>query len=928
MTSSSMGQSKSLQRLARHGGTLKGQQHSIGNRLFWTVMGGVTLGLGSLSFGFYQNLQSKILQQAATRLNVEVTALDGQLQGGESFLKSLAAATVGLKSSGASTPEAYEQLVRSFMQARPKLITGFGIMQTPQGLVSNSTWYGPYIEESVPGRGTVLPNNSRFSFVDLEAVDHYPTQDYFKTPLASGKLMWTKPYVTDGYPIPLTTFGGPIRNAQGQTIAVLNGDVSLLDLQKIAQRTVVEGSGYYVAMTAEGNLLAQPPAPKQTAKQANKPSINALNLTNASQIAALKPVWQQVQKQLATGKASGRVTVDAGNYWFYQQVPTTKWIVLANVPLAAVTSPALIAAFGGTMLVAILTAGIVALFVRSLNQRLNPILEACQQLATSESAPQLTEEMDELEKLSVSFFGLLDQQNQFLAEQVAEVNRAETMRNIVVSLSQAISLEAVLLSAAYNIQQVIEADRVLIYQWQPDGSGKIVQQITHAPWPSLPAETTLPFLRAMGLEADIQGQPCVVDDASASEIPAQIQQQAQALNIQASLVVPIFSENQPWGLVVLHQCAAPRTWQPLEVELFSQIATQVGLSVERAALINKTEELAQERLQDKETIQNQLIQLLTSIEGAAMGDLTVRADITEGEIGTVGDFFNAIVESLRNIVTQVKQSAEQVNSSVSSNEVAIRQLADEALQQVTEINQTLNSVESMTQAMQTVAFSAQQASDVARAASSTAVTGESAMESSVASILNLRSTIAETSKKVKRLGESSQQISKAVVLINQLATKTKLLAINASIEAALAGETGQGFAVVAEEVGQLAAQSSAATQDIAKIVDGIQQEVSEVVLAMEEGTLQVVEGTRLVEETRQSLGQVLDVSRQIDALVASISSATTAQVATSETVTHLMQQIASQSQQTAGTSQKVSDALQETVTVTEQLQASMDTFKL
>jgi methyl-accepting chemotaxis protein PixJ len=217
---------------------------------------------------------------------------------------------------------------------------------------------------------------------------------------------------------------------------------------------------------------------------------------------------------------------------------------------------------------------------------------------------------------------------------------------------------------------------------------------------------------------------------------------------------------------------------------------------------------------------------------------------------------------------------------------------------------------------------------VARAASTTARAGEVAMDSSVSSILGLRGTIAETSKKVKRLGESSQQISKAVVLINQLATKTKLLAINASIEAALAGESGQGFAVVAEEVGQLAAQSASATQDIAKIVDLIQQEVGDVVQAMEEGTLQVVEGTKLVEETRRSLGQVLDVSRQIDVLVASISTATVAQAETSETVTHLMQQIASVSEHTAGTSQQVSDALHETVTVAEQLQASVGTFKI
>jgi methyl-accepting chemotaxis protein PixJ len=202
------------------------------------------------------------------------------------------------------------------------------------------------------------------------------------------------------------------------------------------------------------------------------------------------------------------------------------------------------------------------------------------------------------------------------------------------------------------------------------------------------------------------------------------------------------------------------------------------------------------------------------------------------------------------------------------------------------------------------------------------------MDKTVRSILSLRETVANTAKKVKRLGESSQQISKVVSLINQIALQTNLLAINASIEAARAGEEGRGFAVVAEEVGELAAQSAAATKDIEQIVENIQLETSEVVQAMELGTTQVVEGTHLVEDAKHSLNEILAVSRHIDQLVRSISDATVSQAQTSQSVTQLMQELAKASQHTSEASRQVSSSLSQTVIVTQQLQESVDTFKV
>jgi twitching motility protein PilJ len=336
----------------------------------------------------------------------------------------------------------------------------------------------------------------------------------------------------------------------------------------------------------------------------------------------------------------------------------------------------------------------------------------------------------------------------------------------------------------------------------------------------------------------------------------------------------------------------------------------------------------QQERERSEALQRELLTLLSDVEGAVSGDLTVRAQITAGEIGIVADFFNAIVESLRDVVTQVKEATLQVNTSVNTNNESIRELAEDATLQAEQLDGALQSVEQMTDSIQQVASNARQAADASNKAAETAETGSLAIEQSAASILQLRQTVAETTKKVKRLGEASQQISKVVVLIDQIALKTNMLAVNASIEAARAGEEGRGFAVVAEEVGALAAQSATATKEIARIVESIQQETSEVVESMESSTLQVVEGTNKVEDARKSLRQIVEVARKVNELFQGISSATTSQVQTSQSVKQVMETISTQSQKSSATSREVAIALQETANVASKLQASVETFKV
>ncbi len=343
---------------------------------------------------------------------------------------------------------------------------------------------------------------------------------------------------------------------------------------------------------------------------------------------------------------------------------------------------------------------------------------------------------------------------------------------------------------------------------------------------------------------------------------------------------------------------------------------------------NEAQRRAEEMEQAKEDLQRQVIRLLDDVEGAARGDLTVTAEVTADVLGAVADSFNLTIQNLREIVQQVKQAARQVARGATDSETFARGLASDALRQAEELAATLNQVQVMTNSIQQVAKSAREAEEVARSASATALKGGEAVERTVASILEIRETVAETTRKVKRLAESSQEISKIVVAISAIASRTNLLALNASIEAARAGEAGRGFAIVADEVRQLADRSAKALKEIEQIVMQIQSETGSVMMAMEEGTAQVIEGTRLAEQAKRSLEDIIQVSNRIDVLVRSITADTVEQTETSRAVAQVMQAVELTAQETSQEAHRVSGALQNLVGVARDLLTSVERFRV
>ncbi|NEP47846.1 MAG: GAF domain-containing protein [Moorea sp. SIO3C2] len=546
-----------------------------------------------------------------------------------------------------------------------------------------------------------------------------------------------------------------------------------------------------------------------------------------------------------------------------------------------------------------------------------------------------TDEINFLQELA-THLGLALSGASLATVKTAEADRAGQVIEITSRIRQSFTVEEIYQSATSGIREALKTDRVLVYLFDENWQGTIVAESVGHGWPkSLGAEIADPCFAHQYVEKYQHGRVSAFDNIYQAGLSECYLGQLEPFKVKANLVAPILAEDKLLGLLVTHQCSGTRHWEESDINFFRQMSIQLGFALEQAKLVDQlkqartaAEVVSHEQQQQREALQLQLLELVNKVEGAAQGDLTVRAEILSGEIGTVADFFNAVIESLRGIVTQVKTAATQVNQSVGDNAGAIAQLSEAALQQTQEITHTLDSVAQMTSSIQEVAFNARQAAAVAHTAANTAQSGTHAIERSVVSILILRDTIAETAKKVKRLGESSQQISQVVAFINQIALQTNLLSINAGIEAARAGEEGQGFAVVAEEVGELAARAATATKEIEQIVDNIQQGTSEVVEAMELGTTQVVEGTYLVQEAKDSFGQILNVSTQIDQFIQSISQATVSQAETSSAVTNVMKDIAQISERTYQSTEHISHSLQDTVSIAEELQTSVGKFKV
>lgn len=365
-----------------------------------------------------------------------------------------------------------------------------------------------------------------------------------------------------------------------------------------------------------------------------------------------------------------------------------------------------------------------------------------------------------------------------------------------------------------------------------------------------------------------------------------------------------------------------------ELQTLARTFNRLTRSVKRFLQQQVSFELAEEQRRQTEEIQERILELLEEVEPVSRGDLTVQARVTPDDIGTVADSYNLTVRSLREIVAKVQAIASDVTETTRNSEASVQLLSEEALHQAEEIAAALKKVREMAELVEWVATNAERATFATQKAVQVVEEGDAVMNRTVDGMSAIRETVAEARQKVKYLGETSQRITAVVNLISSFATQTKMLAFNAAIEADRAGQEGRGFAVVAEEVRSLAQQSAEASTEIEKLVAAIQGETNDVIAAMEQGTEQVVIGTKLVNETRHSLNKIASVSTEINQLITEITQATVHQSKASEEVTRTMTDVAEIATKTSKEADQVSSSFAELQKVAEELQEGASQFKI
>ena len=555
-----------------------------------------------------------------------------------------------------------------------------------------------------------------------------------------------------------------------------------------------------------------------------------------------------------------------------------------------------------------------------LGAQLGVAIQQAESLAAVQSRNQELARLAERER---NFLRIIDKVSQSIIDKIR--------------LSQGI--ETIFEATLYQLRQLFQADRTLIYRFNPDWSGEFVAESVARGWSRVmgvdsprPHHMVKYLHQARGEQYGNHDPEAVEDIHLADHDPYYIEFLEQ-LEARAYAMAPIFAGETLWGLLGVYQNSGPRQWDPLEVNLLAQIGSQLGVALRQSKYLEQLQSQAEQLTAAaerekiaKQTLQNNVLELLTAVRPALEGNLTVRAPVTEDEVGTVADAYNSTLRVLRKIVTQVQTAANQVGQTSQSSSSAVIELSQQAQQEVQELTQALEQVQAMAQATQAVADSAQQVDQAVHQANQAMNQGDAAMNRAVEGIQAIRTTVSETSKKIKRLSESSQKISKVVNLINDFTDQTQLLALNAAIEATRAGEYGRGFAVVADEIRSLAQRSTEATTDIEKLIEEIQSETMAVATAMDTDIEQVVKGTHLVDETRQSLNAIVAITGQISQRVEDITQSTQAQTQQSQSVTDTMIKVVEIANQSSDKSTHIATFFQELLTTAEDLQATVGKF--
>jgi twitching motility protein PilJ len=340
----------------------------------------------------------------------------------------------------------------------------------------------------------------------------------------------------------------------------------------------------------------------------------------------------------------------------------------------------------------------------------------------------------------------------------------------------------------------------------------------------------------------------------------------------------------------------------------------------------QAQELEAKRVNDAN--QAAILRLMNELQAVAEGDLTQQATVTEDITGAIADSVNYTVEELRTLVGQVQATAARVTETTGQVDQTSTELLAASTEQLREIRATGDAVLQMATRINEVSTQAEDVADVARKSREAAEQGKSAMQNNRQGMNAIRDQIQETSKRIKRLGESSQEIGEITELISDITEQTNVLALNAAIQAASAGDAGRGFSVVAEEVQRLAERSADATRRIAALVKAIQTDTQDAVAAMERSTSGVVEGTKLSDAAGQALEEIDTVARQLDEMVANITNRAKEEATSANDVAANIQHIFAVTEQTSEGTRSTAKMVHELSRSADALKTSVARFKV
>jgi twitching motility protein PilJ len=350
------------------------------------------------------------------------------------------------------------------------------------------------------------------------------------------------------------------------------------------------------------------------------------------------------------------------------------------------------------------------------------------------------------------------------------------------------------------------------------------------------------------------------------------------------------------------------------------IAENLNRAVSKVSKANSNQEA-------NDNLQRSITELLTVINQVARGDLSLRGKVTNDALGNVADSINYMLDNFTKVLERVRKAAMEVTACSNNILVAADEMQAGATQQDQEITNTSSAVEELTVSMKQVSNNAEASAEAARRALDAAEQGNRAVRDTLEGMQRIRASVQATAKKIKSLGDRSLEISEIINVINDITEQTNLLALNAAIEAARAGEAGRGFAVVADEVRKLAEHSRSATKDIAALIKAIQAETNEAVVVMEEGTKEVESGATLADQAGRALDAISSVVRQSAELVQEISLASKQQVRGTEGVAHAMQIISSITRQTSQGTRGTVATVSQLVKLSDQLNEALAQFR-